>query len=290
MEYHDVTTNGIRLNVATAGDPEASPLVLLHGWPESHRGWLPAVPHLEDEYRLVIPDQRGFGGSDRPQGPGAYSMSTLVADVAGVIDWTGHEQVGVAGHDFGSAVTWALAALMPGRLTRAVAMCAPHPMHFHRVGAGNVDQIHRAFYVWLMHSEAGLKLLAADDFRLLAGWVFGWSDAVSADVVAEYREEWSQPGAFAAMAEWYRANYHPDLLNPDVPLHLPPVTVPVRYLHAERDAAFTGGMEFGSGDFVEAEYDEQIVLGTTHWMIHEKPADIAALIKEWLRGEGAVRP
>ncbi len=284
VEYHEVTVNGVRLNVATAGPEDGPPLLLLHGWPESHRGWLPAVPHLEGRFRLLIPDQRGFGGSDRPEGTDSYSMAMLVGDVAGLIRWGGYEQVAIAGHDFGSAVTWAVSGMLPGMVSRAVNLCAPHPMHFHRVGAGNVDQIHRAFYVWLMHSEAGERLLAADDFALLAGWAFGGSEGVDAATVTAYREEWSQPGAFHAMAEWYRANYRPDLLNPDLPLDLPSVRVPTRYLHAERDLAFAPGMEFGSGDFVDADYDEQIVLGTTHWMIHEKPAEVARLVTEWALG------
>jgi pimeloyl-ACP methyl ester carboxylesterase len=84
------------------------------------------------------------------------------------------------------------------------------------------------------------------------------------------------------MAEWYRANYRPELFNPEVPLELPPVRVPVRYLHAEQDPAFVSEMATGSGEFVDAEYDEQIVAGTTHWMVHERPGEIARLVREWV--------
>ncbi len=283
MDRHDVTVNGVRLSVATAGPEDAATLVLLHGWPESSRGWGPLIPHLVDDYYLIVPDQRGFGASDRPEGTAAYAMGTLVGDVAGLIEWRGAGQVGIVGHDFGGAVSWAVGALLPDRVSRMVVMASPHPSRFKQVGAGNVDQLYRAFYVWLMHAgEAGERLLAAGDYQLLSDWAFGSSAAVDEETRAAYRDEWRQPGAFHAMAEWYRANYTPDLLNPDVPLALPPVRVPVRYLHGERDLAFTRGLETGSGAFVDADYDEQVVPGTTHWMIHERPDEIARLVKDWV--------
>jgi len=58
---------GVTLNVALAGPADAPPVILLHGFPESHRTWRGLAPLLEDEFRLVMPDQRGFAGSDRPQ-------------------------------------------------------------------------------------------------------------------------------------------------------------------------------------------------------------------------------
>ena len=122
----------------------------------------------------------------------------------------------------------------------------------------------------------------ATSVRRLAVWAFGGSPGVTARQRDAYRDEWAEPGAFHAMAQWYRANYSPDLFNPDVPLQLPPVRVPVRYLHGERDFAFVPEMATGSGEFVDAEFDEHIVPGTTHWMIHEKPEEVAALIRDWM--------
>ncbi len=288
MEYHDVTTDGVRLHVATAGHPDAPPLVLLHGWPESRRAWDPVVPLLESDFRLIVPDQRGFGRSDRPQGTAAYGMAALVADVAALIAWSGADRAGVVGHDLGSAVSWAVGAMIPERVTRIVAMCAPHPMHFHRVGAGNVGQIHRAFYAWLMNvGDEGERLLAADDFSLLAAWAFAGTDSLDPELIEAYKEEWRQPGAFHAMSEWYRAIYSPDLLNPDLDLVLPPVRAPVRYVHAERDGAFVPEMATGSGDFVAAEYDEVLLAGASHWVTHERPAEVAALIRDWMAPQPA---
>lgn len=283
LTRHDVTVNGVRLAVATAGPQDAATLLLLHGWPESGRGWSALVPHLADRYFLVIPDQRGFGDSDRPEGTAAYHMGMLVGDVVGLAQWRDTGPVGVVGHDFGGAVSWALGAMVPDVVSRMVVMASPHPARFKQGAAGNVDQLYRAFYVWLMHAgEQGERLLAANDFQLLSDWAFGASPAMTEEVRAAYRAEWRRPGAFHAMAEWYRANYTPDLLNPEVPLALPPVRVAVRYLHGERDLAFTRGLETGSGAFVDAEFDEHVVAGTTHWMVHERPDEVGRLVAEWI--------
>ncbi len=283
MELHDAEVNGIRLHVATAGPTDAPRLVLLHGWPESRRAWDPVIPLLEGDFRLIVPDQRGFGRSDRPDGTRSYAMGMLVGDVLGLIEWAGGGPAGIVGHDLGSAVSWAVGALAPQRVTRIVAMCAPHPQHFHRVGAGNLGQLHRAFYAWLMNAgDAGERLLAADDFGLLARFAFAGS-GVDPEVIAAYQEEWRQPGAFHAMSEWYRAIYNPDLLNPDIDLVLPPVTVPVRYVHGERDMAFVPEMASGSGDFVAADYDEHLLAGASHWVVHERPAEVADLVRDWMQ-------
>ncbi|MDX1450701.1 MAG: alpha/beta hydrolase, partial [Acidimicrobiia bacterium] len=189
----------------------------------------------------------------------------------------------IVGHDFGGAVAWGLGMFASDRIDRMVVMASPHPMRLHEAAAGDPEQIQRSFYVWLMHAGAsGERLLAADDFRLLAAWAF--ASRIPAELVDAYREEWARPGAFRAMAEWYRANYPPDLFNPDVEFDLPPVRVPVRYLHPERDPAFVSGVSTGSGKFVDAEFDEGVVAGTSHWLVHEEPEVVAGLIDGWLSG------
>ena len=60
-------STGVTLNVALAGDRASPAVILLHGFPESHRTWREVVPLLHDRFYLVMPDQRGFAGSDRPQ-------------------------------------------------------------------------------------------------------------------------------------------------------------------------------------------------------------------------------
>ena len=72
---------GVTLNVALAGDPANPAVILLHGFPESHRTWREVVPLLEDRFFLIMPDQRGFAGSDLPQDVDAYKTDVLIDDI-----------------------------------------------------------------------------------------------------------------------------------------------------------------------------------------------------------------
>jgi len=100
---------GVTLNVALAGDSEAPPVILLHGFPESHRTWRGIAPLLQDRFRLVMPDQRGFAGSDRPQGVEAYRASVVVDDLFALADALGIDGFALVGHDWGGAAAWAAA-------------------------------------------------------------------------------------------------------------------------------------------------------------------------------------
>ena len=277
-----VSNGSIDLAVRIYGDPEAPVLIGLHGWPDSSRGWRHVAARLADRYRVLTPDLRGFAGSSQPVGTDSYRMNYLWSDVLAVADWAGAEEFYLAGHDFGSAITWSMAMFAPQRIQRAVTMAAPHPKVMKRA-AGDLRQISRSAYTFLMNAgEKGEALLSSQDFGLLRRFAFGGVEAIADEDFAAYKAEWSQQGTFTAMAEYYRAHYNPDLLNPDIPLELPPVVVDVRYIHGLRDFAFIPELATGSGDYVSGAYDE-VHIDTTHWMLYERPEEIAELIADWFR-------
>lgn len=280
---HFLSPGGVGLHVALAGREDGPPLVLLHGWPEDHRCWRAVAPLLADRYRLLLPDQRGFGRSAMPEATSAYSLAALLGDLLGILDHFGIRQAGLVGHDVGGALAWSAGAFAPERFRRAVILSAPHPQQLQRAGIEDPAQLRHAFYVWLLHAgEAGEALLAAEGFQRLTDWAFAGS-AVPEELLAAYRALWSEPGRFHAMGGWYRANYRPDLFNPERRLQLPPVRLPVRYLQGEEDAAFVRGAARGSGRHVDAEYDERILPGLGHWLPHDAPALVAEAVDDWMR-------
>ena len=106
--------SGLRMTYVEAGDPKGEPLLLLHGFTDSSRSWSLLVPHL-GRYRLLIPDQRGHGGSDAPEC--CYGTSQLAHDATQFLDAVGVERAAVAGHSMGSMVAVAMAAEHPDRVT-----------------------------------------------------------------------------------------------------------------------------------------------------------------------------
>lgn len=105
METYYIDTNGVSLHVKMAGPADGQPVILLHGFPEFWYGWKAQIEFLANAgYRVIVPDQRGYNLSDKPKAVEAYRMYQLVADVIGLIDHIGHDQVYLVGHDWGGGV------------------------------------------------------------------------------------------------------------------------------------------------------------------------------------------
>src|SRR6201988_4278242 len=115
-------------DVRDAGPPDASVVVLLHGFPQRNDSWNAVIDRLAAEgYRCLAPNQRGYSSAARPLRRRDYRMSELVADVGALIDASGARQVHLVGHDWGAAVAWAAAAEMPERLATVLPISVPDP-------------------------------------------------------------------------------------------------------------------------------------------------------------------
>ena len=125
-------STGVTLNVAMEGPADAAAVILLHGFPESHRTWREIAPRLAGSFRLVMPDQRGFAGSDRPQDVEAYKTDKLVADVFALADALSVGRFSLVGHDWGGAIAWAAAMRGEPRLERLAIVNSPHPLIFQK--------------------------------------------------------------------------------------------------------------------------------------------------------------
>jgi len=119
-----VTRNEVNLAVDVAG--EGPPVVLAHGFPELAFSWRHQVPALVAAgYRVAVPEQRGYGRSDRPTAVEDYDMVQLTADLLAVLDDLGEEKAVFVGHDWGAMVVWWLALMAPDRVRGVVGMSVP---------------------------------------------------------------------------------------------------------------------------------------------------------------------
>lgn len=116
-DLHTLHVNGIRMAYRTWGEPDAPPLVLLHGRGSDGADWLPVVPALAATHRVYAPDLRGHGASDRP---GEYAFEAMRDDVVAFLDALGPEPVVLAGHSMGAVVAYLVAAERSSRLTALV--------------------------------------------------------------------------------------------------------------------------------------------------------------------------
>ena len=200
---------GVTLNVALAGDPARPAVILLHGFPESHRTWREVAPRLERDFFLIMPDQRGFAGSDRPQEVEAYQADTLVGDIFALADALGIERFALVGHDWGGAIAWAAALRNDPRLTRLIIVNSPHPLIFQKSLIEDADQRAASQYINAFRSPNFEKMVEAMGFETFFEKSFAKHvdlALIPEDEKRQYLADWSQPGALTAMLNWYRAS------------------------------------------------------------------------------------
>ncbi|PWE18916.1 alpha/beta hydrolase [Marinicauda salina] len=117
----------VTLSVHEAGPEDGPPVLLLHGWPELALSWASQIEALANAgYRVIAPDNRGFGASDAPQAVADYGIDHLVGDVSGLLDALGIEKAVIVGHDWGGILMWHAAMLIPERFLGVVGVNTPH--------------------------------------------------------------------------------------------------------------------------------------------------------------------
>jgi len=123
-EHKFVESNGIKIHFAEAG---TGPLVLLcHGFPESWYSWRHQIKALSEAgYRVIAPDMRGYGQTDRPNAIDQYSLFHLVGDMVGLVDALGDTPAVVIGHDWGAPVAWHCALFRPDRFHAVAGLSVP---------------------------------------------------------------------------------------------------------------------------------------------------------------------
>lgn len=276
--YLDV--GDVRLHVVAAG-PEDGPLViLLHGFPEFWFGWRYQLPALAAAgYRVLVPDQRGYNLSDKPQGVEAYALDRLAEDVLGLIRAAGRDKATLVGHDWGAAVAWWVAARHPERLQKLVILNVPHPQVMQRWVRRSLEQLLRSWYVFfvqlprlpeaLMRRNRWAPLRSALTNSARPGTFEG--------TLPFYRAAWSQPGALTAALNWYRAAVR-HAPSPSGPLR---VRVPTLILWGKRDRFLSRRMAKPS--LAHCDRGELVFLDATHWVQHEEAARVNALMLEFFR-------
>ena len=156
-----------------------------------------------------MPDQRGFAGSDRPQDVDDYKTDTLIDDMFALADAVGLERFALVGHDWGGAIAWGAALRGHPRLTRLAIVNAPHPVIFQKSLIESADQRAASQYMTAFRAPGFEKLVEAQGYDWFFEKTFGGHVDLSKMLEAEKRQyiaDWSQPGAFNAMLNWYRAS------------------------------------------------------------------------------------
>jgi pimeloyl-ACP methyl ester carboxylesterase len=281
---------GITLQVATAGDPAAPPIILLHGFPESHRTWRHQIPALARDHFVLAPDQRGYARSSKPEGVENYTPDKIVADLIALADHFDLDRFTLAGHDWGGAIAWMAPLGRPDRIARLIIVNAPHPYVFQKSLFDDPAQRKASQYITRFRDTGIDKGLVGAGLEHFFGSVFVQhvTATIAGEDKAAYLDEWGQPGAMTAMLNWYRASSivvpPADGPLPDRPAFLsapfPPVTQPTLVIWGTADKALLPVQLDGLDTLVP---DLTVVkVDAGHFVPWEAPEAVTNAMREWL--------
>jgi len=282
FQRHMVQTSGTTINVLTGGTGQ--PLLLLHGYPQSHLQWRKIAPELAKSHTLVLPDLRGYGDSGKPDGGDNhvnYSKRTMALDQIEVMEKLGFKQFALVGHDRGARVAHRLALDHPEKLTKLVLMdiCPTHYMY------KTADtEFASAYFHWffLIQRAPFPETLISNNVDEVLKFFMGpvMPTAIEPEVYAEYRRCFSVPATIHASCEDYRAAATIDLVHDEADMDRK-IACPVLVL-------------WGSNGIVGKKYDVLTVwrdraknvsgksLPCGHWLAEEAPEGVLQEVSRFL--------
>jgi pimeloyl-ACP methyl ester carboxylesterase len=284
--HRSVSANGTRFHVAENGD---GPLVLLlHGFPEFWWTWRQQLTSLSQAgFRVVAPDLRGYGGSDKP--PRGYDLVTAASDAAGLVRSLGEANAVVVGHDWGGLIAWTMAAYHPKVVRRLAVVSMPHPLRLRSavlsdpLGQGRSIGFALGFQLPKWPERRLLKDGAQRVGKMLNTWSGpGWPDPETA---RRYQDAMSVPSVAHSALEyhrWYlRSRFRPDGLHYTRMMRTP-IQAPTLHLHGALDPCVLPGTARGSGVHVEAPYRWRLLDGAGHFPHEEVPERFDLELRSWL--------
>lgn len=274
------TVNDIELHVVTAGDEDDPLVVLLHGFPEFWYSWHRHVDSLvEAGYRVLVPDQRGYNHSEKPDGIRPYRLPELSRDIVELVDTEGRDSAHLVGHDWGATVAWDVALRHPDTVDRLGILNVPHPSAFYRTILSNPRQLLRSWYILFFQLPRIPEWFGTR--RDYGAWVSALRDQSKPGTFTEedfsrYRVAWSRKGVCNAMLNWYRAMVrHAE----DPPRER--VTSPTMVIWGEEDHALVPELAPKSVEYCEDGRLERFP-NATHWVHHEYPDRVTDLLLDHL--------
>lgn len=311
-----IRTNGVELDVIDEGAPGDPVVVLVHGFPESSHSWRHQIePLVAAGYRVLAPDQRGYGASSAPRDVAAYRTDHLCADLVGLLDDVDTRQAVFVGHDWGALVAWDLARLHPDRVRALVNVSVPYtawpapPTELFRATYGD-----RFFYMLYFQpvgpAEAELEADVAETMRLVlwgaSGEMYGpppdplppmegtgFLDSITRgrpvpdglppwlteEDFRVYVEQFTASGFFGPLS-WYRNLDADHELTKD----LAAPAMPTAFIGGTRDGVIAGRPEYVAGmaallpDF----RGTRMIEDAGHWTQQEQPAEFNAALLDLL--------
>ncbi len=282
MQSRFIVSNGLTFHIAESGEGEL--VLLLHGFPEFWYSWSKVIPLLSSHYKVVAPDLRGYGQSDKPRRVRDYDYKILAADIAGMIRSLGYERATVVGHDWGGAVAWEFARLYPHMVNCLVAINCPPLAVLQKSIFSNPEQFKRSWYVfffqlpflpeWRMFRERKSFF-----WRALRGWAIR-KEAFQQEDIEQYEKAFSRRSDFRGPVNYYRAAARAILRGEFQTV--PPYAADTLIIWGEADRALGNWLIEGLEPYFTGRFAIRRIPNCSHWVQQEQPEKVVEYILEFM--------
>jgi pimeloyl-ACP methyl ester carboxylesterase len=261
-------------DVIDEGPADGPVVVLLHGFPQFNDSWNAVIARLTSAgYRCLAPNQRGYSAGARPARRRDYCTGELVGDVRALIDASGAQRVHLVGHDWGGAAAWATAAKYPERLATLSALSVPHPAAFVRAMATS-RQVRASWYMYAFQLPwIPERVLTGDGSQWHRFATLLQRSGQTPERAEQDARAMVERGAVTPAINWYRAML---VGNPNQ--FQRKSRVPTLFVWSDGDTAVLRKAADTCHRWVDAPYRYETLHGATHWMLDERPDDVADLL------------
>ncbi len=283
IEHRFAHVNGIKLHYVTAG---SGPLViLLHGFPEFWYSWRKQIPQLSKHFRVVAPDLRGYGETDKPKGVKNYSSRIIAKDIEELIKSFGKTKAHIIGHDWGGGIAWTLAQHFPHCVNRLVVLNCPLPQELWKHFLTNFTQLRKSWYMFFFQIPGLPERYIGKDLRTffyrgLRGWSHN-KEAFSKEDIEEYVKAFQRPGAITGAVNYYRAAFREGLKSEN--RKITHVQADTLVIWGEDDQALGKELTYGMEKHFKNHFEIKYISNCSHWVQHEYPDLVNRYILDFLK-------
>ncbi len=286
MKTRKVSVSRGTFNLREGGNPDGSPVVMLHGWPESSHCWEGVAAHLDASLRVIAPDLRGLGDSERTMDVKAYQKVELAKDIIEVLDAIGVDTFLLVGHDWGGIVAQEIALLVPQRVKRLVIMniaVLTNPIGTMEARQIIFNQGGVPFWYQYFQQMPGLaEAMIKGNEKVWVSFFFGKAGqdgTIPAAAIAEYIRCYSIENTPATAASYYRAmqmdaQHWATLMGKKF-------SMPSLYIHGKRDSVIIPAFLNHIEDGFESVQVESV--DAAHFLQEEKPQEVATLMNAFFK-------
>ena len=280
-EHQFIQANGIRMHYVTAGQGDL--VVLLHGFPQFWYAWRHQIPLLAQHFKVVVPDLRGYGQTDKPDKVSDYRSSVIAADISSLIQALGYKKAHVAGHDWGGGIAWQMALEHPEVIDRLAVLNCPHPAAFAKALRSNYKQMGRSWYIFFFQipylPELTFKVFGKTILKSIMRGSAIRKDTFTDEDLEQYWKALQEPGAITAAFNYYRAAFrHLPQAKTSAGSSQKKITSPTLLIWGENDTALGKELTYDMEPYFNSAFKIEYVPNCSHWVVEEQPELVNKLL------------